>query len=150
MLRDGPLPRPAHGIVEYLEVLAFIVVPLALFGPGTGAATATSIVVGVVLLVVAASTAGPTSLVNQVPVVAHVAMDYILAVFLIAAPFLFGFSGETEPLVFFLGLGIFHLLMTIATRFLPRGEGGGRRRGGGGGEPASPGEAPPAEAPARD
>jgi len=147
MLRDGPLPRPVHGIVEYIEALAFIVVPLLLFGAGAGAATATAIVVGVVLLVVAASTAGPTGLVNQVPVVAHVAIDYILAIFLIAAPFLFGFSGETEPLAFFLALGIAHLLMTIATRFLARDDAAERRRGS---APAAAGEARPAEAPARD
>src|SRR5215208_4161023 len=146
MLRDGPLPRPVHGLVEYIEALAFIVVPLLLFGAGAGAATATAIVVGVVLLVVAASTAGPTGLVNQVPVVAHVAIDYILAIFLIAAPFLFGFSGETEPLAFFLVLGIAHLLITIATRFLARDGAAARTRGS---APASA-EAPPAEAPARD
>jgi hypothetical protein len=39
--------------------------------------------------VVTTSTDGPTSLVDQVPVVAHVAIDYVLAAFLIAAPFLF-------------------------------------------------------------
>src|SRR5215211_6870640 len=104
MLRDGPLPRPVHGIVEYIEALAFIVVP-------------------------------------------HVAIDYILAIFLIAAPFLFGFSGETEPLAFFLALGIAHLLMTIATRFLARDDAAERRRGS---APAAAGEARPAEAPARD
>jgi hypothetical protein len=128
MLRDGPLPRFAHGIIEYLAAITFIVVPLLLFPPEAGAATAASIIVGVVLLVVAASTEGPTSLVNQIPVAVHVAFDYILAAFLIAAPFLFGFSEVTPALAFFLALGIAHLLITIATRFLPKDAEGRRGR----------------------
>jgi hypothetical protein len=134
MLRDGPVPRAVHGAIEYLAAAAFIVVPLLLFEPGAGAATAASIIVGVFLLVLAATTDGPTSLVDQVPVVAHVVIDYLLAAFLIGAPFLLGFASETAPLVFFLALGIAHLLITIATRFLPKAEGAAGPRG----------EAPPA------
>jgi hypothetical protein len=45
-------------------------------------------------------------------------IDVIAAVFLIAAPFLFGFSDGT-PAAFFIVMGILQLLLTIATRFLP-------------------------------
>jgi hypothetical protein len=126
MLRDGPIPRVAHGAIEYVAAVAFIVVPL-LLDYRSDAAVAISIVVGVVILVVAATTEGPTSLINQIPVAAHVVLDYLLAVFLIASPFLFGFGDETAPLIFFLALGIAHLLLTIATRFLPEGAEPGRR-----------------------
>ncbi|MGI8595930.1 MAG: hypothetical protein ACR2LY_01405, partial [Thermoleophilaceae bacterium] len=45
----------------------------------------------------------------------------ILAAFLIAAPFLFGFNTESAPLAVFLVMGVAHLLITIATRFrVPR------------------------------
>jgi hypothetical protein len=130
MLRQGPIPRVVHGIVEYVAAVAFIVVPLVL-PYRSGAAVAVSIVVGVVILVLAASTDGPTSLVNQVPIAGHVVIDYILAGLLIAAPFLFGFAWETAPLVFFIAVGVVHLLLTIATRFLPEGAGPerGRREG---------------------
>lgn len=134
MLRDGPIPRVVHGAIEYLAAVAFIVVPL-LLDYRSDAAVAVSIVIGIVILVVAATTEGPTSLVNQIPVSAHVVLDYLLAVFLIASPFLFGFGDETAPLIFFLALGIAHLLLTIATRFLPEGAepaARGRRRGRGG------------------
>jgi len=50
---------------------------------------------------------------------AHVALDLLVAAGLVAAPFLFGFSDETNPTAFFIVLGVVHLLLTIATRFLP-------------------------------
>jgi hypothetical protein len=77
--------------------------------------------------------------VNQIPLPAHVALDYVLAVVLIAMPFIAGFSDETNPTVFFIALGVVHLLVTIGTRFrrpdeAPAEAAGrgrrGRRRGG--------------------
>jgi hypothetical protein len=161
MLRDGPIPRAVHGAIEYVAAIAFIVVPL-LLEYRSGAAVAVSIIVGIVILIAAATTEGPTSLVNQIPVSAHVVLDYLLAIFLIAAPFLFGFSSETAPLIFFIALGVVHLLLTIATRFVPegaesqrRGRRGGRREsvsaaeepqlGAEGGASAEPASRPPAE-----
>jgi hypothetical protein len=149
MLRDGPIPRAVHGAIEYVAAIAFIVVPL-LLDYRSDAAVATSIVVGIVILIAAASTEGPTSLVNQIPMAAHVVLDYLLAIFLIAAPFMFGFAQESAPLIFFIALGVAHLLLTIATRFLPEGEaaGQGRRRGRrgrsepAGDEPVASGEPP--------
>ena len=76
-----------------------------------------SIVAGVVVLIVAATTDGPTSLINQIPLSAHVALDYVLAVALIAMPFVAGFSDETAPTAFFIAVGVLHLLITIGTRF---------------------------------
>ncbi|MGI8631554.1 MAG: SPW repeat domain-containing protein [Solirubrobacterales bacterium] len=116
MLTQGPIPALIHGIIEYVAAAAFIALPL-LIGFESDAAIAVSIITGVVILVVAASSDNPAGLIAQIPVPVHVLLDYLLAGFLIAAPFLFGFSGETEPLVFFIGLGVAHLLITIATKF---------------------------------
>ena len=118
MLSQGPIPRFVHGLIEYVAGVLFIAAPL-LLSFDSGAATAISIVVGVVVLVIAAATDGPTSLVNSLPITAHVALDYVLAVLLVALPFVAGFSGETTPTVFFIGLGVAHLLITIGTRFRP-------------------------------
>mgnify|MGYP000956516689 FL=1 len=68
---------------------------------------------------------------DQIPRAAHVALDYVLAILLIALPFLAGFSDETAPTALFIGVGILHLLVTIGTRFRTRDEraaGGGDRR----------------------
>jgi VIT1/CCC1 family predicted Fe2+/Mn2+ transporter len=116
VLRDGPIPRFVHGVIEYVAGAAFIVAPF-LLTYDSNAATAMSIIVGVLLIAIAAATDGPTSLVDQIPVSAHVVLDYVLAVLLVALPFLAGFSSETEPTAFFIVLGIAHLLITIGTRF---------------------------------
>jgi len=119
MLRDGPIPVVVHGAIEYLAGAAFIVAPF-LIGYDEDAATAASILVGLMILAIAAATDGPTSLVNSIPVSAHVVLDYVLAVLLVALPFLAGFSSETAPTAFFIALGVAHLLITIGTRFRPQ------------------------------
>lgn len=116
MLRDGPIPRSLHGLIEYGAAVLFIVAPF-LLSFDAGAAVAVSIAVGVVILIVAAATDGPTSLSNAIPLSVHVVLDYVLAVLLIACPFLFGFSDEGGPTAFFIALGVVHLLVTIGTRF---------------------------------
>jgi len=116
MMQDGPIPLFAHGVIEYLASALLIAAPF-LMSFDSGAATALSIVLGVVVLGLAAATDGPTSLVNQVPRAAHVALDYVLVVLLIALPFLAGFSDESAPTAFFIVVGVAHLLVTIGTRF---------------------------------
>jgi hypothetical protein len=118
MLRQGPIPRFVHGLIEYVAAVLLIVAPFVL-GFKSDAAFALSLVAGVFVLVVAASTDGPTSLVDSIPIAAHLLLDFALAAVLIAAPFLFSFSDESAPTAFFLVLGLAHLLMTIGTRFKP-------------------------------
>lgn len=134
MLVQGPIPRFVHGILEYAAAALLILAPFIFDFTDEGGATAISIVAGVVVLVIAATTEGSTSLVNEVPTSVHVALDYVLATVLIAVPFVFGFSDEGAPTAFFIALGVLHLLLTIATRFVkeeaqPAPEGGGKRRG---------------------
>jgi hypothetical protein len=119
LIRQGPITRAVHGLIEYVAGALFIAAPF-LFAFESGTATAVAIVTGIVIIVVAAISAGPTSLVNSVPLAVHIVLDYVVAGLLVAAPFLFGFSGEGAPTAFFIVLGVMHLLVTIATRFGPR------------------------------
>ena len=121
MMRDGPIPFFLHGILEYIAGVAFVVAPF-LLDFDSGAATALSIIVGVIVLAIAAATDGPTSLVNQIPRPVHVLLDYAMAVLLIALPFLAGFSDETAPTVLFIAGGILHLLVSIGSRYRTRRE----------------------------
>jgi hypothetical protein len=116
VVRQGPLPGWIHGLLEYLLAAALIVAPFAL-AFRSGGATAVAIVAGVAVLIVAATTNWSTSLVRALPVPVHILLDYVLAGVLIASPFLFGFSRETNPTAFFIAAGVVHLLVTIATRF---------------------------------
>jgi hypothetical protein len=116
MLRQGPISRFLHGVIEYAAGVLLIASSF-IFDFKSSAAVAVSIVAGVVALVVAASTEGPSSLVNSIPIAVHVLLDYALAAILVASPFLFGFTDESAPTAFFIVLGIAHLLITIGTRF---------------------------------
>jgi hypothetical protein len=127
MFRQGPIPAFVHGIIEYIAGALFIAAPF-LFSFDSDGATAVSIVAGVLILIIAASTAMSTGLIKSIPVQAHVVLDYILAALLIASPFVFSFTDDGTATAFFIILGIVHLLMTIATRFIREGK-QPRRRG---------------------
>jgi hypothetical protein len=117
VVRQGPIPAWLHGVLEYVAAIALIVSPFVLAFQ-SGSATAVAIVSGVVVLVFAATSTGPTSIVDQLPISVHILLDYAFAAFLIASPFLFGYSGETTATAFFMALGVVYLLVTIGTRFL--------------------------------
>jgi hypothetical protein len=117
MFKHGPVPAFVHGVIEYLAAALFIAAPF-LFAFDDDTATAVSIVVGVLVLIVTASTALPTGIIKSIPVQAHAVIDFLLAAVLIAAPFLFGFSDDGTATAFFIVLGVVHLLLTIATRFV--------------------------------
>jgi hypothetical protein len=117
-MRQGPLSAFLHGAFEYVAALVFIVAPFVL-GFDDGAASAISIVVGVVVLVLTASSELPTGLSKVVPASIHMVLDFVLAAALIAVPFLFGLTDDSAATAFFLVMGILHLLVSIATRYLP-------------------------------
>lgn len=116
MFKEGPFPAFLHGIVEYIGGALFIALPL-LLNYESGAAQAVSIIIGVVLIGIAATTDWNLSLNNQIPKPVHFALDFGLAAVLIASPFLFGFSDESTPTAIFLVTGVLHILLTIGTRF---------------------------------
>ena len=116
MLRQGPISRFTHGVIEYSVGVLLIAAPF-LFGFKDGAATAVAIIAGVVALVIAASTEGASSMIESIPISVHVLLDFAFAGVLLASPFLFAFTDESAPTAFFIVLGVAHLLVTIGTRF---------------------------------
>ena len=131
MFKKGPVPAFVHGLLEYAAGVLLLVAPF-LLDFDDNAATAASIVAGVLILAFTASTDMSTGLIKSIPVQAHVMIDYVLAIALIAAPFVLGFSGDGAATAFFMGLGVVYLLLTIATRFIreerPRRRDRGRAR----------------------
>ena len=118
MLRNGRFPLALHSVIEYAAGVVFIAAPFVL-GFEDGTATAVSIVLGVLVLAIAASTDWPMALMRSIPLPFHLALDLALAALLVASPFIFGFSDETAPTAFFIALGVVHLLLTLGTRFVP-------------------------------
>lgn len=119
MLTQGPLPAVVHGAIEYAAGALFILAPF-LFAFESDAATAASIVIGFALLAFTATSALPTGLVRGISQGVHATVDLIAAAALVALPFVLGFTDETAPTALFIGLGVAHLLITIATRFPER------------------------------
>jgi hypothetical protein len=119
VLRQGPIPPFAHGLLEYGAGVLLLAAPF-LFSFDSDSATALSIFAGLGVVALAASTAGSTGVAKVIPLGVHVLLDVVVVVFLVTAPFLFGFSGDAAPTAFFMVLGVWHLLLTIATRFKPR------------------------------
>ena len=121
MLRQGVVPPFAHGLLEYGAGVLLLAAPFV-FAFDSDAATAISIVAGLGVLALTASTASATGLAKVIPLTIHMFLDLAVVAFLIAAPFLFGFSDENAPTALFMVLGVWHLLLTIATRFRPSQE----------------------------
>ncbi|MCW2920211.1 MAG: putative rane protein [Thermoleophilia bacterium] len=117
MLRSGPIAFFLHGLFEYVAAVVCLLAPFAL-DFRSDAATIASIVAGIAFLAVTVTSDGPRRLVERVPIVVHVVLDVVLAAALIAAPWLLGFSDERAPKTFFVTVGVFHLLMTLGTRFV--------------------------------
>jgi hypothetical protein len=119
VLREGIVPPFAHGVLEYGAGVLLLAAPF-LLGFDSDAATAIAIIAGLGVLVLAAATASSTGLAKVIPLGVHVLLDLAVVGVLVAAPFLFGFSDDGGPTAFFIILGVWHLLLTIATRFKPR------------------------------
>jgi hypothetical protein len=121
VLRQGIVPPFAHGLLEYGAAVLLLAAPFV-FGFDSSAATAVSIMAGLGVLVLTATTASATGLTKVIPLALHPLLDLALVAVLIASPFVFGYSDEAAPTAFFMVLGVWHLLLTIATRFGPRAE----------------------------
>jgi hypothetical protein len=87
-----------------------------LFGFDGVPAKITSTLAGVIL-VYSASTAYPLGLVRLVSPGAHRAIDLLLGIGLVAAPWLFGFQHVGSACWFFVGMGLFVLAVAALTPF---------------------------------
>jgi hypothetical protein len=116
MIKQGPIPAFLHSLIEYVAGVALVAAPL-LLDYKSGAATAASIILGVLVLFLVATTTSTMSLINQVPLSMHIVFDYVIAAVMIASPFLFGFSGKSTPTAVFLTGGVVWLLLSIGTRY---------------------------------
>ena len=92
-LRSGSVSLSLHVLLEYGVGVLSIVAPF-LFSFDSDAATWSSILLGAGILVLGFVTAAPTGLARNLPIASHVVLDYVLGLFLIVSPFVFGFTGD--------------------------------------------------------
>jgi hypothetical protein len=115
-LRRGSVPLALHGLAEYGAAVLSVAAPF-LFNFDSDGAKVLSALVGAAILVLAVVTASPTGIVRTLPIASHIVLDYVLSLFLIVSPFLFGLTDDSTATAYFLILGIGYLLLTITTRY---------------------------------
>lgn len=119
------IPWLVHEIVEYAAGVFLILVPFVWFGNDFGdgldtAAFPLFVAVGVVMVALQLLTRGKASIAELLPVRVHATLDYLVAIFLILSPFLFGLTATGEPdaaLIVPILLGAGYLVVTLVTRF---------------------------------
>jgi hypothetical protein len=117
MFRQGPLPALIHGLLDYLVGVVLLAGPFVLDFEDD-AAIATSIGAGVLLLVLASASDLPTSFVRSVPRALHAIFDYVIAIAILVAPFVLGFTDDDSATAFLVAMAVVQIMQTIATRFL--------------------------------
>lgn len=110
------VPWIVHCVVEYVAAVLLIAAPFVLDFE-SDRATTTSIILGVVVLLVAVLTRSPVGVAKSLPVSAHATLDYVLAVVLVLTPFVLGFADDTAAVSFFVLLGVAHAALSMLTAF---------------------------------
>lgn len=109
------LPWALHEAIEYLAGVFFVLAPF-LFQFQDERAFPVFVGVGVVILAIAIISKGTLGVVDVLPTPVHALLDYLLAFFLLLAPFIFAFENQTA-LTLSIFLGLAHLVVTLITRF---------------------------------
>jgi hypothetical protein len=110
------LPAWFHAIADYAVGIALIAVALVV--GGTGAAVATGVVVGAVVLVVSMLTRYPLGVAKVLPFTVHSAGDYLAAALLVLAPFVLGFTDTDGGLAaFYIVAGLAVLAVSLITNY---------------------------------
>jgi hypothetical protein len=116
-VRQGSVSLSLHVLIEYGAGVLTIVAPF-LFSFDSTAADLVAVLVGVGILVLAVVTDAPTGIARSLPVASHVVLDYVLALFLIVAPFVFGFAGDDNAATaYFIVLGVGYVMLAVLTRY---------------------------------
>jgi hypothetical protein len=109
------LDPKSHGVIDYLAVVLVALAP-TLFG-FAGVAATLCYVVAAMQLGMSLLTAYPLSVAKVIPFTAHGAIELAVAIFLLVAPWLFGFSDTPAARNFFLVAGVGLVLVYAVTNY---------------------------------
>ena len=105
------IPSKFHGMLDYAVAITLIVAPLVL--GFVGVAKLLAIAGGVGLLTYSLITDYSLSARKMIPFKVHLIFDFVAALVLVAAPFIFGFDGITK--IFYLVIGISVIAVVLIT-----------------------------------
>ena len=116
-LRRNSVPLAIHVLIEYGIGVLTILSPF-LFSFDATAAEILAVLTGAGILVFAVLTDAPTGIARTLPVASHVVIDYVLGLFLIVAPFVFGFAGDDNAATaYFIVFGLLFVMLAVLTRY---------------------------------
>jgi len=111
-----PISRPMHGVLDYGYAAAIAASP-NLFGfSDQSTATLLMRVLGGAVLLTSLCTRYELGLFRVLPFKMHLAGDALAGVFSLAAPFVFGFSGNERARNTFLAFGVLALVVASLTQ----------------------------------
>jgi hypothetical protein len=110
------LPWSLHVALEYLGGIFLVLSPF-LFGFTDSSALPVLLGTGVVILAVAVLSRGRMGIAGFLPVKAQATVDYLLAFFLMVAPFAFGYRDRPDALVVSVMVGLGLLVVSLLTRY---------------------------------
>ncbi len=104
-----------HGILDFVVVALFALAP-TLFG-FSGAPATLSYALAVIHLILTLITAFPYGILKLVPFTIHGAIEVIVSIFLVLAPWIFGFAAEENAKMFYIGSGILIFIVYLTTDY---------------------------------
>jgi hypothetical protein len=108
------ISRRTHGYLDYVVAIIMIACPWILGFNHDGPDTWILVILGIITILYSLMTNYELGMLRVIPMKAHLVMDAIAAILLIASPWLFGFSDYVfMPHVI---LGAFELLAVLMTR----------------------------------
>ncbi|MDQ6788603.1 MAG: hypothetical protein M3033_17510 [Acidobacteriota bacterium] len=107
------LSSTIHGFLDYVVIIAFALAP-TVFGL-EGAPAAISYILAVVHLLLTILTAFPLGLIKVIPAIFHGWIEFVVAICLIAIPFVAGFIGAARN--FYVAAGIIIFVVWLITNF---------------------------------
>lgn len=110
------LPWNAHVAFEYLAGIFLVLSPFV-FGFLDTTALPVLLGGGVILLAAAVLSRGRLGIASVLPPSAQAAVEYVLAFFLLVAPFVFGFRRVTDALLVSVLTGMAVLVVSLVTRY---------------------------------
>lgn len=131
---NKPISARAHGVVDYAVAAVFLNAPMVFGFQHTRASIVAYWLTGIHLLLTAC-TDFPLGPLKWIPVRIHGAIELVAGLFVLVAPWIFGFSGQAAPRNFFVAMGVLILLAVALTDYtlretLPPRQPGDRRRWG--------------------
>ena len=111
------IPRFIHAVADYLCGLILLLAPNLLgFADLGGASVWVPRIVGLLVLGQAMMTQYELGLIKIIPIGTHLMSDYVVGAFLLAAPWLFGFTAARVPTVTLTVMGLLVFGLTTMTQ----------------------------------